>query len=122
MTSRMGSRSSAFTTAIIASTCIIRCCYSMARRAIWYVRYCGPFNQGAAAHAVAVLKRVVARMRQVLGSDVRDRTASRQWLCDAGTVRRSVRRKNCSMWWALHRNSRLAATVEPLVEQVSSRL
>ena len=33
MTSRMGSRSSAFTTAIIASTCIIRCCYSMARRA-----------------------------------------------------------------------------------------
>ena len=29
-----------------------------------------PGNQGAAAHAVAVLKRVVARMRQVLGSDV----------------------------------------------------
>ena len=46
-----------------------------------------PGNQGAAAHAVAVLKRVVARMRPGSGIRCSDRSASRQWLCDAGTVR-----------------------------------
>ena len=58
-----------------------------------------PGNQGAAAHAVAVLKRVVARMRQVLGSDVPIEVRA-----DSGRRRHctsSVRRKNCSMWWAL---------------------
>ena len=100
MTSRMGSRSSAFTTAIIASTCIIRCCYSMARRAIWYVRYCGPATRG----------RPPTRWRFSNGwwpgcarfwdpmfrSKCEPTVALRRRHCTS-----SVRRKNCSMWWAL---------------------
>ena len=82
-------------TAIIASTCIIRCCYSMARRAIWYVRYCGPATRGR--------------------PPTRWRFSNGWW-------------PGCARFWdpkfahvvGFARNSRLAATVEPLVEQVQA--
>ena len=71
----------------------------MARRAIWYVRYCGPATRGRPPTRWRFSNRVVARMRQVLGSDVPIEVRA-----DSGFAR----------------NSRLAATVEPLVEQVQA--
>ena len=78
-----------------------------------------PGNQGAAAHAVAVLKRVVARMRQVLGSDVPIEVRA-----DSGFATPALyefcEEEKLQYVVGFARNSRLAATVEPLVEQVQA--
>ena len=78
MTSRMGSRSSAFTTAIIASTCIIRCCYSMATGDL-VCALLRPGNQSRPRGGGSQ----TGGGPDAPGSGIRcsDRSASRQWLC-----------------------------------------
>jgi hypothetical protein len=76
-----------------------------------------PGNQGAASHAVAVLKRVVARMRQVLGSDVQIEVRA-----DSGFATPALyefcEEEKLQYGVGFARNPRLEGALEPLVAQV----